>query len=351
MYTKEELEEKWSSIKFESSFEPTLNPFKNGLLVNYKKVGTRYMGQLISIPSDVSDNKIQMDLIVTKHRKSINKITLDSENYMINYHHDLKFCYTEFDKHELDDYQKNTQTYLNYSNSIEFLKYCEVTNYNELFFKNKKDIIFLVRNPIHRFFSGVIQILHMILFDIEINKNILQEINFYTGLDVDDLKNVQKIISEPDITENILFNLKKNEIQLLISFLIEKQWNLIFQDIHTQNYLFNYVEWIYNIKDKSKIKIIDLKDCRSNKSLDFFTNLIGNELLKTKYPHDSTSKTYWEWLSNQTGTNKPIYNLFLDKLINSDLKLETSSMYYYLKDEYELYDSLINSPYFVDLKD
>ena len=347
MYTENELKENWSNIKFQSSFEPTLNPFKNGLLVNYKKVGTRYMSQLLSLPLDVTSNKIQMDTIITKHPRIKDEYLLDSSEYMVNYEHSKKFCYTEFEIKDTDF--KNTY-YSNYRNSNEFLKYCEVNNYNELFFNNKQDIIFLVRNPIHRFLSGIIQVLFVILHDIQHDERIINEINFYTGLGGGDLKNLYKIISENNIDEIKLSTLKKNELELLISYIIEKQWNLLFQDIHTQNYLFNYIEWMYNIKDKSKIKIIDLEDCRSDKSLEFFTSLIGSDILKS-YDSNNITKTYWEWMGDQTGTNKPIYNIFYKKLLTHDFNLGSSSMYYYLKDEYELYDSLINSPYFVDLKD
>jgi hypothetical protein len=352
MYTKEELEEKWSNIKFESSFEPTLNPFKNGLLVNYKKVGTRYMGQLLSLPLDIKDSKIQMDLIIKKQPIRLNNNLLNSEQYIIKYENDIKFCYTDFDKTYDNIENSYKEKYIEYTSSLEFLKYCEVNNYNELFFNNKKDIIFLIRNPIHRFFSGIIQVLYIILIDIDSNKELAEEIKFYTKLDVDELKYIYKLISNYwNINEEELSTLKKNELELLFSFIIEKQWNKLFQDIHTQNYLFNYIEWIYNIKDKSKIKIIDLKDCRTNKSFDFFSSLIGNDILGSYRINSTPPKTNWEFMGDETGSNKKIYNLFYSKFINSGNKLQHSSIYYYLKDEYEIYDSLINSPYFVDLKD
>lgn len=352
MYTQQELDDKWTNIHFQSTFEPTLNPFKNGLLINYKKVGTRFFGQLLSIPLELSKSKIQMDLIIQKIPRQNDIISLDTPQYQLNYEYETKFCYTEFDQIEPHDLRRHPTHFLEYSNSIEFLKYCEVENYNELFFNNKKNIIFLIRNPIHRFFSGVIQIMYTILYDISENEDLVKEINFYTGLTKDDIINLSNSISNPYMTEQIIPTLKKNEIELLISFIIEKKWNSIFQDIHTDNYLFNYVEWIHHIKDKTKIKIIDLKDCLSNKSLDFFINLMGNDLLKSQYSESSNPMTYWEWLYNQTGTNKSVYKLFIDKLLQSKSNfLENSSLEYYLRNEYEIYDSLVNSPYYVDLKD
>lgn len=352
MYTQKELDDNWSNINFRYSFEPTLNPFKNGLLVNYKKVGTRFFGQLLSLPEQLSENKIQMDLIISKHPTQINGILLDAKQYQLNYEYETKFCYTEFDTIHPSYPPRHILNFVEFSNSIEFLKYCEVENYTELFFNNKKDIIFLIRNPIHRFFSGVIQNLYTLMYGISENENLITEISFYTGLTKDDIINTSNLISDPYMTQHILSSFKKNEIELLISFIIEKQWNLIFQDIHTDNYLFNYVEWIHHIKDKSKIKIIDLKDCLSNKSLDFFVNLMGNELLKTQFEESLDPLTWWEWLSEQTGTNKPVYRLFIDKILQSNPNFfGNSALQYYLRSEYEIYDSLINSPYYVNLKD
>lgn len=349
MNTQQEFDDKWSRISFRSSFEPTINPFKNGLLVNYKKVGTRFFGQLLSLPLPLSENKIQMDLIISKHPRQTTQHIFDAPQYQLNCGYETKFCYTEFDNIHPSSHNQN---FLDFSNSIEFLKYCEVENYNELFFNNKKDIIFLIRNPIQRFFSGVIQILYGIMYQISENDDLLKEINFYTGLTKDEIINVCNIISDPYGDELLLSSLKKNEIELLISFIIEKQWNLIFQDIHTDNYLFNYVEWIHHIKDKNKIKIINLKDCLSNKSLDFFTNLLGTDILKTQQPENEGPYTYWDWMSSQTGTNKPVYKLFIDKILQSNSNFfGNSSLEYYLRNEYEIYDSLVNSPYYINLND
>jgi hypothetical protein len=352
MHTEKELEENWSNTHFQSTFEPTLNPFKNGLLINYKKVGTRFFGQLLSLPFDVSNNKIQMDLIISKHSRYDDIISLNTPQYQIKYEYETKFCYTEFDVAHSREPNQHPTNFLEFSNTIEFLKYCEVENYNELFFNNKKDIIFIIRNPIHRFFSGIIQIIYTILYDISENEDLINEIIFYTGLTKDDIINTSNSVSNTYLTEYIISSLKKNEIELLISFIIEKKWNLIFQDIHTDNYLFNYVEWIHHVKDKTKIKIIDLKDCLSNKSLDFFTNLLGTDILKTQHPKTEEPYTYWDWMRNQTGTNKPVYKLFIDKILQSNSNFfGNSAVEYYLRNEYEIYDSLINSPYYINLND
>lgn len=341
----------WFDVDWLDSFEPTLNPFKNGLLVNYKKVGTRYMGELLSLPYNSTLNKLQMDVQITRQELASELKIYDDLHYQVNYEFYNKFCYTEFDK--FHNYDPNNQglIYNLYSNSNEFLNYCGVKNYNELFFENKKDIIFLIRNPLQRFFSGVIQILYHTLHSISDDVNLRKDINFYTGLTDSDLNKLSEILVNTNPSEKSIFQFQKNEITLLVSFLIEKKWDLLFQDIHTQNYLFHFVEWIHHIHDKNKIKIIDLKDCRSNKSLEFFVKLMGNTILKSNV-EDSHHSTYWEWMTTQMGTNTLIYNLVINKIVNSNPNfLNNSSIYHYLKSEIEIYKSLTNSPYFIDLKD
>lgn len=332
----------WFDVAWINTFEPTLNPFQRGLLVNYKKVGTRYMGELLSLPSTHGVNPFQLDVRITNQPISSEYKIYDDSHYQLKYEFSTKFCFTQLDTTPVSKF---------YSNSKEFLSYCGVKNYNELFFENKKDIIFLVRNPLQRFFSGIIQVMISALNEIPNDENLRKEINFYTNLSDSDLQKMIEVFLHSNPNEEFLSKLQKNEIFLFISFLIEKKWNLILQDVHTQNYLFHFVDLIHHINDKTKIKIIDLKDCRSNKSLDFFVELMGNDILKSKV-ENSHYTTYWESLAHETGTNKSVYNLFFDKIMNSNPNfLNNSSIYHYIKSEFEIYKSLIDSPYFVDLKD
>lgn len=343
------VKEFWNNIHINSAFEPTLNPFPNGLVINHKKVGTRYLGQLLSLPSNTIENKIQMDLVINKNPTFINSMMLDGKEYEINYKFEKRYCYTEFERE--NDSLKYFQ-YKKYSNSKEFIEYCGVDNYTELFFENKKDIIFIVRNPLHRFISGTIQILFTLLNEIFTNEKLREEIRFFTTLNDSDLKKIVRFVGDVNVSEESLSQLKNNELTRLVMFLLERKWDLLFQDIHTQNYLHHFIEWIYSIKDENKIKIIDLYDCRSNKSLEFFSNLLGNDILKTKDIETLNGLTYWQSLGTHTGTNKPIYDIVLEKILElNNNYFENSTLSYYIRDEFQAYKSLVDSKYFINLQD
>ena len=342
-------DEFWDSIHTNCAFEPTLNPFENGLVINHKKVGTRYFDSLLSLPDDSVNNKIQMDLYITKNPFSFDGKIIDEEKYVLNYKFDTRYCYTEFERNN-DTLKSIVRKYFN--NTDDFINYCGAGNINELLFNNKKDIIFIVRNPFHRFISGTIQILFSILNEIFNNENLRKEINFFTNLTDSDLKKIVKYAGDVNVNEKSLSNLQNNELERIILYIIENKWNLLFQDIHTQNYLHNYLEWIYNIEDKSKIKIINLKDCRSIKALNFFTELIGSDILKQRNIQSFHYKSNWEVLGSQTGTNKFFYDFIIKKLYTSNINFfNNSALSYYLRDEYQIYKNLIESKYFINLQD
>lgn len=342
-------DEFWDNIHINSEFEPTINPFHNGLVINHKKVGTRYFDSLLSLPDESTKNKIQMDLYISNNSHHQDGKSFDTEEFKVQYKFYSKYCYNEFDK---ENSSLKPVVYKNYSNTQQFINYCGVNDYTELFFHNKKDIIFVVRNPIHRFISGTIQILFGLLNEVFNDENLRREIKFFTNLDDTDLKKIIRYANDTNVNEKSLSNLEKNELEILCLFLLEKKWDLLYQDIHTQNYLHYFIEWIYNIEDETKIKIIDLKDCRSKKSLEFFSNLLGNDLLNARNQESFHYETYWETLGKQTGTNKIIYDFVIKNIYNKTPEFfNNSTLSYYIRDEFQVYNTLINSKFFVDLKD
>ena len=44
------------------TFEPTINLFKNALVFNYKKVGTRFFREIVSYPHNINKQNKQLDL-------------------------------------------------------------------------------------------------------------------------------------------------------------------------------------------------------------------------------------------------------------------------------------------------
>ena len=114
-----------------------------------------------------------------------------------------------------------------------FLEWNNVSNYNEFFLENDKPFVFIIRNPIKRLFSA------------------LSEIVKY---------------GEEGTMEELLRN----------------RWSRIMSDVHSENYLHHFKFWIENIKDKSKIVVLDLEELRTKKAKEFFLS-IGEEAVS--YTH------------------------------------------------------------------
>lgn len=327
-------------------FEPTLNPFPNGLLVNYKKVGTRFFSSLISLPNPFyyTENRIQLDFKITD-----NPIGWDINNpihenfHKINFRFGNSYLYSEFDFVKYADYGNDLTGFDKFSSTQEFLKYSEVSNCNELLFENKKDIIFLIRNPIERFLSGLIQVIYHFTSEVTNDENVRNDLKYFTKFDDNRLKKIVKLLTNGEAKEEDFNQKNIDDVNLVISYILQHCWHYLFQDIHTQNYLRNYVEWIHHIKDKNKIKIINLKDCKSLNAKKFFNELRG----------DNLAEKHWNIVSLSQNSNKFIYDNFLKKIIISDDfdLLSNESFQHYISDEFNTYNSLIKSPYYVNLQD
>lgn len=270
-----------------SIFEPSVNIFKNGIIINHQKVGTRFVQEIASGNSYLSssDNKqvqfILSNTIITKSNGDMLK--------SVDYHFEKKYIrgpWSEDGRNYLLD------TYTEWKDDESFLNSQGYSNYSDFFFNNDKDIYFLIRNPIYRFFSGVIQI-------ISVNQN--------------------------DIT--------------LESFgkLLRENWESVISDIHTINYLEHYKEMIYNIKDKSKIKVIDLSHLKSQKACEFFCKLREDDLPKEIYSNINLS------IDSNRETYSKLYKLY------ENVEIDNSIVIQYLKTEYSYYTELVKSQYFVNL--
>jgi hypothetical protein len=264
-------------------FEPTVNVFKNGIVINHQKVGTRFIQEIASGNNRLScsDNKQIHFNIVNNHMFG------DCILKPIQYHFSKRYISAPW-----HDNGKSflTEGYTEWKDDETFLESQGMDNYTDFFFNNPKDIIFIVRNPIHRFFSGVIQILA-----------------------VDNKNNIT-----------------------IESFgkLLRENWEEIVSDIHTLNYLENYKEMIYNIKDKSKIKIVDLSHLKTQKACDFFCNLREDDVIRKIY----------ENIDKHVDSNKEEYSKLYSLYENIDS--DASIFIQYIKSEYNHYKELVNSPYF-----
>jgi hypothetical protein len=309
------------------TFEPTLNFFKNAIVINYKKVGTRFLREIVSYPNDVNIDNKQVDIQYRRDQFKSHTYSLNNLHYLDSNH----YIQTPWDWVDNLDIVKS---YKDWNDLDSFLKYQNVNNFTELLLENSdKEIVLLMRNPIERFFSGIVQVLLAFIEDLKTNqkeRNGLKLIMNKSDSDIDNLINN---------LENSLYIKHNNPMQETITpyinYLIDYKWDLILQDIHTENYLHHYIELIYNIKDKSKIKIIDLKDCNSDSAYNFFSELRG----------DNELEMLWSDRKNKIDSNKNLYNIAIDTpQTNMD-----SAIFHYLKGEYGYYERLTNSKYFVKI--
>ena len=327
-------------------FEPTISVLKNAILVNYKKVGSRYMAALAALPNTETDNRKTLDLQFSKKLWLCDDSDDEFTPELCTYSH-LALGWKQLDvinNFDLNKYfqaNHNLDMFSEFKSTSEFFSYVNSKNYQELFFDNKeRDVVYIVRNPIERFVSGITQIITVILPRIQTDSELREDIKYHTKLDDSNLKNVMRY-SDTNRIHEIEKNLQMDSLLKIYEYLIEKRWDLIFQDIHTENYLSNYVELIQNTTNKSKVKVINLSECRTNKSLDFFCELRGDDILRDM----------WQEFDRKQESNKILYNIFVEKYINDIQKWHSLSMSSYLKSEIQHYESLINSPYYVDLKD
>ena len=265
-------------------FEPTVNVFQNGIVINHQKVGTRFLEKVVSkdtLYTTTDNRQVMFKIKRDSHSKSI--LT------HIDYHLGTRYVYGPWhDKSQVDA----VNTFRDWKNDKTFLEHNGVETYTDFFFNNPKDIYFIIRSPIHRFFSGILEILSV----------------------------------EP---EGITLERFRH--------IIMNNWRSIFEDIHTIHYLEHIKEMIYNVKDKSKIKIIDLSHLKSQKACEFFCDLRGDEKVRNIYKH----------IDRNVDSNKELYNQFYSLYSFEDL--QTSSFPRYLKTEYYYYQELKNSQYFLDL--
>lgn len=270
-----------------SIFEPSVNVFKNGIVINHFKVGTRFIQEVASGNSKLTNEDNQQVQFILS-----NSVILDENQNLLKYvdfHFEKKYIrgpWTDSGRKYILD------TYKLWKDDESFLNSQGYSNYTDFFLNNQKDIIFVIRNPIHRFFSGIIQILSF-------NPN--------------------------DIT--------------IESFgkLLRENWESIISDVHTVNYLEHFKEFIYNINDKSKIKIIDLSHLKSNKACEFFCSLREDNLPKEIYSNLESS------IDSNRETYQKLYKLY------KEVEIDESILIQYLKTEYAYYLELKKSKYFLSL--
>jgi len=312
-------------------FEPSLTIFDNVIVLNYKKVGTRFFHTLAELPSssnNIIHNSKQIDIKFVK----IDGI-VPAEKYNQIFKTKLANYLIEFDFEHYDGHWKDVQSFLNYN---------EVDNVTDFFKKNKKPFIFVVRNPVERFFSGAAQILSSYCNN-NLDKNEQNKIKRI--LDISDY-DLQKVIERSDefFSENFNKRLEWGHTTTegiesfakILLYVLEYRWDLIMQDVHTETYLDTIKSLIIEIDD-TKNKIIDLNQCNTKSAFEFFDTFTNDFTYSTDYDNIIKSKQ----------SNSHIYN-FLVQIHNGQNHI-MEAIPHLLKKEYSYYKELINSSYFYNI--
>jgi hypothetical protein len=245
----------------------------------------------------------------------------------------------------LNDYKVSirfVEEHKNSFNTVESFLENNGGSMNNFFLNNKKDIYFVIRNPKKRFLSGITQVaasyvMHLLKESDEKNK--IKSLTDITDSEIDYIYNNYDLYfnDKEELDEG---SLSINDINIFIKiilYIIQHKPNLYYYDAHTQNYLSNYKELIYNIKDKNKIKIIDLEDCKKKSAYELFNTWSDNV-------------DYIQAYNNTEGhviSNKKMYK-YIEETLN-DNSLFTESLYNFLLTEMKEYKELKNSKYFINL--
>ena len=306
-------------------FEPTISIFDKAVVICFQKVGTRFFLFLSNWPKSINEVYNQYQINISYDSGNNSKFTLNTETG--DYNTSMFFL----------DEHKNT-----FSDINSFLQN-NGGDMNTFFFNNEKDMYFVIRDPIVRFLSGISQIASSYVGELLTQPEeriIIKSLSDITDGEIDHIyNNYNHYFNEwDDFTENNLSNVDINIFVKIIVYIINHKPYLYFYDAHTQHYLSKYKDLIYNIKDKTKIKIIDLADCNKKSAYNLFNTWSDNI-------------DYINAYNNTTGhivSNKKLYN-HIKFLLNSDDSPISQSLYYFLLTEIKEYEQLKNSKYFIKL--
>jgi hypothetical protein len=249
------------------------------------------------------------------------------------------YVYTILDNDSGNENIKNS--YGGKKHQTEILSDEGVSSFQELILNNeKKDIVFIIKNPIKRFFSGITQIVASYRDTLLNNEKELSLVKYITGLTDTEIRKFTKNYNLNDELQHTADGKEILNIYIrILLYILEFRWELILGDIHTENYLKNFHDLINNISDKSKIKIIDLDDCKSKSALNFFSELRGDNLLEDVWD---------DYVRHKSESNSFIY----EKILTTDVykeRIMQTPIFAYLKNEQLAYVQLKESKYFIKI--
>jgi hypothetical protein len=308
-------------------FEPTVNIFDKSVVVCYQKVGTRFFLFLSNWPKSISQTYNQYQINFNLLNNTTSDARLNLNTLFGNFETTISFI----EEHKNSCYDYDT-----------FFSKNNVSNINNFFLENPKDMIFVIRNPIKRFLSGITQVASAYISELitkSDEREKIKSLSNITDLEIDSIyNNYNHYFNEYDeFSENNLSNIDIDIFIKIIVYILNHKSNLYYYDVHTQNYLSKFKELMYNISDKSKIKIIDLEDCNKKSAYTFFNN----------WSDDIDYISAYDNTKGHVVSNKKLYNR-IDFILNNE-NILSQSLYHFLQEEYKNYIELRNSKYFIKL--
>jgi hypothetical protein len=321
--------EKWNLQKHIANFSnykftPTINIFDKSVVFTYPKVGSRFFLFLSNWPKSIDEIYNQYELNISYGHNTNYKLNLNTKLI------DLTTSINFIDEHKNSCY--NYETF--------FLKN-NVDNMNQFCFENRKDMYFVIRNPIDRFLSGIVQVTGQYITEMitnECERDLIKSLSNITDDEINQIyQNYNFYFNEHnEFTKADIDNINIDIFLKIIVYIINHKQHLYYYDIHTENYLIRYKEFIYNIRDSNKIKIIDLDDCKKESAYELFNSWSDNIDYKPAF-----NNTIGHIISN-----KKLYNYIIDKLNDDKISQNFCNLLAY---EIREYNELKNSKYFIKI--
>lgn len=317
--------QKHIEVSYDYRFELNVNIFDKAIVVCQPKVGTRFFLFLSNWPQSLSEvyNQYQINLMYNNSGGARLKL-----NTLFN---DFKTSISFIEEHKNSCYDYET-----------FFSKNNVINMNQFFLENPKDLYFVIRNPIKRFLSGISQVASMFVGESITQtdeRERIKQLGNLTDLEIDNIyNNYNDYFNEYDkFSEDSLSKIDINIFVKIVLYIINHAPHLYQYDNHTDNYLFKYKELMYNMGDKTKIKIIDLEDCNKKSAYDLFNTWSDTTDYTNAYYNTNGHKV----------SNSKLYN-HIDFILDNQTP-QSQTLYNFLSNEIKEYNELKNSKYFVKL--
>jgi hypothetical protein len=320
------------------TFEPTFTFFDNTTIINYKKTGSRFFEILCKAPNGYPYNPNEPDGENYSTQIDSQFIWLDEPHTGRNI---LNLKGVDYDVKFNFEQKKNIFKWKSDDEIFDNIKSHDIS---ALLKNPTKKITFVIKNPLVRFLSGVVQILTTYISDNLKDIEERERLKRYTGLTDDDIKYVwrradaffsedfhMKLSLKHDSMEGI------DKFVTICCFLLENRFDLILQDIHTENYLDIFKTLIDGIENEN-YQIIDIDECTTKKAYGLFDT----------FSDTINYSDYYDILSVKNQTNSHIYEFLFDVYKKDAKKLE--AIPHLLKREYLYYKILKSSKHFVSLK-